>query len=92
MRRPSGRLIPNAAQSKLESVCGERARTKLACGFRSLSTCVEDALRWSEAEEVGRVETLRCRESGRNRLSPVQDSKSTMLCVAWETPHLEVPL
>src|ERR1039458_4176874 len=41
VRCPSGLLIPNAAQSRLESVCGERvAGPNSRVDFRSLSTCI----------------------------------------------------
>src|ERR1017187_5354571 len=41
VRRPSGRLIPKAAQSKFESVCGESVpEPNSRVDLRSLRTCI----------------------------------------------------
>src|ERR1035438_989157 len=64
VRRPSGRLIPKAAQSKFESVCGESVpEPNSRVDLRSLSTSISVSPLGLRRRKLDRLERLRCRDS-----------------------------
>ena len=88
MRRPSGLLIPNAAQSRLESVCGERVpAAELAGRFPVLQHLHQRAASVGlRRREFDALEVLRCRAEGESYCREHKPQKER--CFAFHGTHL----